>query len=258
MDSNSDENKNQSHAVDFDSKNIVRGDNSEMFTRIEGAKERAKKAAEEKARIERGKIRLAKKIEQNKKRDVQKIKSAQRNAHLKAVLWEGKHKRRTIIIAGIILVAILAYPAYLGGSALISAIISKVQETEERKEEEKLAALPPNYAYDVFQELTNKYREEGFESGEEYFEAELAKVENNNELMVRLYISHATAIENEFQTEHIDAAIESALRAEELDPSEETASKLHNLYYLKGDSGNAQKYKDLYLERLDQSTGGIG
>ena len=49
MDSNFDENKNLSNDVNFDSKNIVRRDNKELFTRVEGAETRAKKAAEEKA-----------------------------------------------------------------------------------------------------------------------------------------------------------------------------------------------------------------
>ena len=131
MDSNFDENKNLSNDVNFDSKNIVRHDNKELFTRVEGAETRAKKAAEERARVERAKRRFVKRAENDTKRRARKIASAQRRAHLKAVLWEGKNKRRTIIISVIILIAALAYPAYLGGSALISTVVSEVDKAKE-------------------------------------------------------------------------------------------------------------------------------
>lgn len=258
MNSNSDENKNLSNDVNFDSKNIVRRDNKELFTRVEGAETRAKKAAEERARVERAKRRFAKRAENDTKRRARKIASAQRRAHLKAVLWEGKHKRRTIIVAIIVLAAAAAYPVYLGGSTLIKNIVASVEEKKEQKENERIKTLPENYANIIMLELAKRYRENGFDAGEAYFEEELDKIEDNDGLIAKLYLSHATVIENEFQGSRIDEAISSAHKSEEITHSAESASKLYNLYLLKGDNINAQKYFNLYKERSGESDGGIG
>ena len=145
MDSNFDENKNLSNDVNFDSKKIVRHDNKELFTRVEGAETRAKKAAEERARVERAKRRFVKRAENDSKRRARKIASAQRRAHLKAVLWEGKNKRRTIIIVIIVLVAVAAYPVYLGGSTLIKNIVASVEEKKEQKENERIKETEEQY-----------------------------------------------------------------------------------------------------------------
>lgn len=257
MDSNFDENKNLSNDVNFDSKNIVRRDNKELFTRVEGAETRAKKAAEERARVERAKRRFAKRAENDTKRRARKIASAQRRAHLKAVLWEGKHKKRTLIIAGAILLALIAYPAYLGGSALISAIVSSIETAQKEKEIKELNEIPANYANIVFGELLEKYKKGGFEEGEKYFQESYDKVDTD-ELRSALLSMHVNALTSIYNKEHLDLAIEEALRAEEISESSYTATVLMNLYQQKGDNRNYKKYEDLYMSRVDTSTGGKG
>lgn len=257
MDSNFDENKNLSNDVNFDSKNIVRHDNKELFTRVEGAETRAKKAAEERACVERAKRRFVKRAENDTKRRARKIASAQRRAHLKAVLWEGKNKRRTIIISVIILVAALVYPAYLGGSALISTVVSEVDKAKEAEEVKVFYENPENYANLVLSELTTKYKEDGFDAGEEYFNDAYSKAEDN-ELRGELCIAHARAIVNVFNNEKIDLAIEIALEADELRQNDRTALLLVELYSRKGDNYKSQEYESLYNKRADNSEKGEG
>lgn len=258
MDSNFDENKNLSNDVNFDSENIVRRDNKELFTRVEGAETRTKKAAEERARVERAKRRFVKRAENDTKRRARKIASAQRRAHLKAVLWEGKHKKRTLIIAGAILLALIAYPAYLGGSALIKTISASIEEAKIRKEEETLAAEPGNHSNVVYLELLEKYKNEDFEAGETYFSEELAKVKDDK-TKVALYYMHALAITNTYQTEHLDVAIDSMLQADELDPTSDNAAKLYDLYIRNGDFVKGREYEQIYIEREgEENTEGIG
>lgn len=258
MDSNSDENKNLSNDVNFDSKNIVRRDNKELFTRVEGAETRAKKEAEERARVEQTKRRFIKRVANNSKRRARKIASAQRRAHLKAVLWEGKNKRRTIIIAIIVLVAAAAYPVYLGGSTLIKNIVASVEEKKEQKEIDELNSDPRNAANNIYEDLLSKYRDEGFEKGEEFFITEFDKLDDD-EVKANVLILRATILSNVFELKHINTAIESALKAEEINPTSNSAAKLIDLYFMKNDQTNMKKYQKIYQERVgDSIVGGEG
>ena len=259
MDSNSDENKNLSNNINFDSKNIVRRDNKELFTRVEGAETRAKKEAEERARVEQTKRRFIKRVANNSKRRARKIASAQRRAHLKAVLWEGKNKRRTIIIAIIVLVAAAAYPVYLGGSTLIKNIVASVEEKKEQKEIDELNSDPRNAANNIYEDLLSKYRDEGFEKGEEFFITEFDKLDDDDEVKANVLILRATILSNVFELKHIDTAIESALKAEEINPTSNSAAKLIDLYFMKNDQTNMKKYQKIYQERVgDSIVGGEG
>lgn len=258
MDSDFDEKKDTLKDTVFDSKDIVRKDNREMFVKIEGAEERAKKAAEAEAKREadakRAEERAANEERRKANREKNRKERSERSEHLYQKFWAGKKKKKTIWAFVLILLVIFAYPIYLGASTLIGNIIAEI----EKREEAALEALPENYVNIVYQNLNTKYSKEGLEAGEKYFKEELAKA-SDDKMRGDLYMERANALTSAFEEEQLDLALESALKAEELSPSERTVVKIMTIYQQKGDTIKYNKYRKIYNERIGaQDEGGRG
>ncbi len=258
MDSDFDEKDKSLKEPVFDSKDIVEKDNSDMFTRIEGAEERAKKAAAEAAKRTEAEERQKKRAEDEEKRKQTRAKNqearTERKNRLYHKFWAGDKKKKTIAVIIILLLIIFAYPIYLGGSGLIKDFVAE----QEKREEAAIDALPENYVNIVYQNLVNKYKNEGFDAGEQYFNEELNKAEDDA-MRGDLHMERANALTSVFDEERLDEALESALKAEELSPSDRTAVKLMSIYQQQGNTSQYNKYKALYNERIGaQETGGRG
>lgn len=259
MSSISDEDKNQTNDINFRSENIIRRDNREMFTRVEGAEQRQKQSEQEKAKLDRTKKNFAKaahraqkRAEQKAKSEARKLKNKARNEKLKEMLWTGKNKKRTIIVVVFILVALLAYPVYLGGSTLIENIIATVEKEAQRKEEEELLADPANYANTFLMSLRDKFQNESFEAGKEYFEREIEKNKDEKETLLAIYRVYATEIKNYYGKDKIDVALEAMLYVEEESPSSDSAVLLYEIYKIKGDTTLMQQWLQIYQERIEE------
>ena len=136
-------------------------------------------------------------------------------------------------------------------------VFAKGDKAKEAEEVKVFYENPENYANLVLSELTTKYKEDGFDAGEEDFNDVYSKAEDN-ELRGELCIAHARAIVNIFNNEKIDLAIEIALEADELRQNDRTALLLVELYSRKGDNYKSQEYESLYNKRADNSEKGEG
>ncbi len=236
-------NTQDSDAISFDSKNIKRHEGEAYFTRIEGAEARAKEKAKAEAEKRKNAQRIIDRARRKVKDREEKIQRDTRRrgckAKLHAIFWEGNHKKITIAVLVVLVLAALAYPAYLG----IRNLAQKHEEQIIAEENERLNNLPENIQNDIYTELVDKYSSESYESGNSYFDEKLQSIEGD-ELTAKAYLSKANALYAVFDLDKIDEAISIAQEAQALIENKETYYTLQKLYEAKGDSVRANQYSE--------------
>lgn len=151
-----------------------------------------------------------------------------------------RKKRKILIIVGIIVLVVVAGGA---GVALRWWQTANEQDGTSETEEEEMPPLPG-----VIDNLQNLRSEGDTETFDQDLAAALENPDYDDPTRALLYIQKGSVA---YDNKDFNAAMEAFLRAEELDPSSQTAQLIGFTYQELGNNPKAIEYYQLTIERLD-------
>lgn len=151
-----------------------------------------------------------------------------------------RKKRKVLIIVGIIVLVVLAGGA---GVALRWWQTTTEQSDTPQTQEEEMPPLPG-----VVDNLQNLRTEGDAEAFDQDLARALENPDYDDPTRALLYIQQGSAA---YDNKDFNAALEAFLRAEELDPSSQTAQLIGFTYQDLGNNPKAIEYYQLTIDRLD-------